>query len=88
MKLRKFTGCAIIAISPGRQEDRGHQRIALSSKPIATMLPSEHLVDEKTKTFIWTAHTENLGLSLVNWLADDDLIYVSEMDGWRHLYLD
>jgi dipeptidyl aminopeptidase/acylaminoacyl peptidase len=69
-----------------QQEDRGHQRLRVieaSCDDGAT----RNLVDEKTKTFIWTAHTENLGLPLVNWLADDEMIYVSEMDGWRHLYL-
>ena len=46
------------------------------------------LIDEKTDTFIWTAHTENLDLQLVNWLqTTDEIIYVSERDGWRHLYL-
>ena len=69
-----------------QQEDRGHQRLRVieascDDDSIRT------LVDEKTKTFIWTAHTENLGLPLVNWLDDDEMIYVSEMDGWRHLYL-
>lgn len=68
------------------QEDRGHQRLRVIEAGCDDG-STRYLVDEKTKTFIWTAHTENLGLSLVNWLADDDLIYVSEMDGWRHLYL-
>ena len=68
------------------QEDRGHQRLrVIEANCDDTSI--RNLVDEKTSTFIWTAHTENLGLSLVNWLADDELIYVSEMDGWRHLYL-
>jgi len=45
-------------------------------------------VDEKTKTFIWTAHTEMMDLNLVNWLTNtEEMIYVSERDGWRHLYL-
>src|SRR5205085_2572719 len=38
--------------------------------------------------FIWTAHTESLGLNPVNWLGkSDEIIYASERDGWRHLYL-
>ncbi len=68
------------------QEDRGHQRFRVFEANCDDA-SVRTLVDEKTKTFIWTAHTENLGLSLVNWLADDTLIYVSEMDGWRHFYL-
>ena len=69
-----------------QQEDRGHQRLRVIEASCDDG-STRNLVDEKTKTFIWTAHTENLGLPLVNWLADDEMIYVSEMDGWRHLYL-
>jgi dipeptidyl aminopeptidase/acylaminoacyl peptidase len=47
-----------------------------------------NLIDEKSETFIWTAHTEGLGLRYVNWLEkSDEMIYASERDGWRHLYL-
>ncbi|MGA2246836.1 MAG: DPP IV N-terminal domain-containing protein [Verrucomicrobiota bacterium] len=70
-----------------QQEDRGHQRLRVveaSCDDGSTRI----LVDERAKTFIWTAHTENLNLPLVNWLTkSDEMIYVSEMDGWRHLYL-
>ena len=46
------------------------------------------LIEEKSETFIWTAHTENLGLERVNWLDQtEEIIYASEQDGWRHLYL-
>ncbi|HWC59157.1 MAG TPA: DPP IV N-terminal domain-containing protein, partial [Verrucomicrobiae bacterium] len=69
-----------------QQEDRGHQRLRVIEASCDDG-SVRNLVDEKTKTFIWTAHTENLGVPLVNWLSDDELIYVSEMDGWRHLYL-
>jgi dipeptidyl aminopeptidase/acylaminoacyl peptidase len=67
--------------------DRGHQRLRVIE--VDTKDGSwRNLVDEKTETFIWTAHTENLMLSLVNYLdKTDEIIYVSEMDGWRHLYL-
>ena len=42
----------------------------------------------RPKTFIWTAHTENLGITSVTWLTkSDEIIYASERDGWRHLYL-
>jgi dipeptidyl aminopeptidase/acylaminoacyl peptidase len=69
-----------------QQEDRGHQRIRVI-EACCDDGSVRNLVDERTKTFIWTAHTENLGVPLVNWLSDDELVYVSEMDGWRHLYL-
>ena len=67
--------------------DRGHQRLRLirvDSHDGSFM----NIIDEKTDTFIWTAHTEALSLSLVNYIDDsNEVIYVSEMDGWRHLYL-
>jgi dipeptidyl aminopeptidase/acylaminoacyl peptidase len=69
------------------QADRGHQRFRVIEVDSHSG-QVRHLIDEKTETFIWTAHTENLGLNLVNWLEKtDELIYVSERDGWRHLYL-
>jgi len=67
--------------------DRGHQRFRVIEVDSHTG-DARNLIDEKTETFIWTAHTENLRLSLVNWLdKTDEIIYVSERDGWRHLYL-
>jgi dipeptidyl aminopeptidase/acylaminoacyl peptidase len=69
------------------QEDRGHQRFRLFDVDVQTGEVRTPL-DEKSETFIWTAHTENLRLELVNWLdKTDEIIYVSERDGWRHLYL-
>lgn len=70
-----------------QQVDRGHQRLRVIEVDAhsGAMRP---LIDEKSDTFIWTAHTENLRLELVNWLEKtDDILYVSEQDGWRHLYL-
>jgi dienelactone hydrolase len=67
--------------------DRGHQRYRIIEVDAETGA-TRNIVDEKSKTFIWTAHTENLRLQLVNWMEkSDEVIYVSEMDGWRHLYL-
>lgn len=69
------------------QEDRGHQRLRVIDVANATGA-TRNLVDEKTETFIWTTHIEMLGLKLVNWFTNSDaMIYVSEQDGWRHLYL-
>lgn len=69
------------------QEDRGHQRLRIIEVDSRTGT-TRNLIDERTKTFIWTAHTENLDINYVNWLEKtDEMIYVSEMDGWRHLYL-
>ncbi len=69
------------------QVDRGHQRYRVIEVD-ARNGALRNLIDEKSATFIWTAHTENLNLSYVNWLEKtDEMIYVSERDGWRHLYL-
>jgi dipeptidyl aminopeptidase/acylaminoacyl peptidase len=67
--------------------DRGHQRFRVVEVDSHTG-QARNLIDEKSKTFIWTAHMENLDLRLVNWLdKSDEILYVSERDGWRHLYL-
>jgi dipeptidyl aminopeptidase/acylaminoacyl peptidase/uncharacterized protein (DUF885 family) len=67
--------------------DRGHQRFRLIRIDAQTGKASS-LIDERSETFIWTAHREGLGMRTVSWLDDsDELIYISERDGWRHLYL-
>jgi len=69
------------------QVDRGHQRFRVTEVNVETG-EARLLIDEISETFIWTAHTESLGLRTVNWLdKTDDIIYVSERDGWRRLYL-
>ena len=70
-----------------QQTDRGHQRLRVIEVD-AQSGAVRNLIDEKTDTFIWTAHAENVGLSAVNWLEQtDEIIYASESNGWRHLYL-
>jgi len=70
-----------------QQTDRGHQRLRVIEVDSQTG-QARNLIDEKSGTFIWTAHTENLNLNLVNWLDQtDEIIYASESNGWRHLYL-
>jgi dipeptidyl aminopeptidase/acylaminoacyl peptidase len=67
--------------------DRGHQRFRLVDVNAHTGAVS-NLIDEKTDTFIWTAHTETVGIPPVTWLSKtDELIYATEKEGWRHLYL-
>ncbi|HWW02399.1 MAG TPA: prolyl oligopeptidase family serine peptidase [Candidatus Acidoferrum sp.] len=69
------------------QEDRGHQRFRVIEVDSHTGT-ARNIIDESTETFIWTAHTENVNIRYVNWLEKtDEMIYVSERDGWRHLYL-
>jgi dipeptidyl aminopeptidase/acylaminoacyl peptidase len=69
------------------QVDRGHQRYRVIEIDSLTGT-LRNLIDERSQTFIWTAHTENLSLNYVNWLEKTpEMIYASERDGWRHLYL-
>jgi dipeptidyl aminopeptidase/acylaminoacyl peptidase len=70
-----------------QQVDRGHQRLRLIEVD-SHMGSSRNLIDEQTKTFIWTAHTENIGVPPFTWLrGGEEIIYCTEKDGWRHLYL-
>jgi dipeptidyl aminopeptidase/acylaminoacyl peptidase len=70
-----------------QKTDRGHQRFRLIAVDAVTG-KARNIIDEKAETFIWTAHTENLGIGPVTWLkGDSEIIYASERDGWRHLYL-
>jgi len=69
------------------QIDRGHQRFRVFDLEVETG-NVRMLVDERTDTFIWSAHTEGNNLPIVQWLQKSDrLIHVSERSGWRHLYL-
>jgi dipeptidyl aminopeptidase/acylaminoacyl peptidase/uncharacterized protein (DUF885 family) len=67
--------------------DRGHQRFRLIEVEVQSGV-AQNIIDERSPTFIWTAHRESIGLRTVYWLdKTNELIYVSERDGWRHLYL-
>ena len=70
-----------------RKVDRGHQRLRLIEVDTFTG-KTRDLIDEKSETFIWTEHAKDLGVPLVNWLTkSEEIIYLSEKSGWRHLYL-
>lgn len=67
--------------------DRGHQRIRLIEVDSHTGA-ARTLLDEKSDTFIWTAHPDDPRMWSFHFLKDDDkAIYVSERSGWRQLYL-
>ncbi|MGC8640995.1 MAG: prolyl oligopeptidase family serine peptidase [Isosphaeraceae bacterium] len=67
--------------------DRGHQRFRVVEVDARTG-EARNLIDETSSTFIWTAHAENVDLDRVNWLdRSDEIVYASERDGWRRLYL-
>jgi len=70
-----------------QQVDRGHQRLRVIEVDTSSG-KTRNIIDEQSKTFIWTAHTEAVRAQLVNYLEkSDEIIYASEQDGWRHLYL-
>ncbi|MHC4180786.1 MAG: DPP IV N-terminal domain-containing protein, partial [Planctomycetota bacterium] len=70
-----------------QKTDRGHQRYRLIEVDSHTG-DVRNVIDEKTDTFIWAAHTENVRLGRVNWISNtNEIVYASERDGWRHLYL-
>jgi dipeptidyl aminopeptidase/acylaminoacyl peptidase len=69
--------------------ERGHQRWRLVEVDSHTG-EVRNLIDEKSDDFIWTAHPDTgWTTSLVaRWLDQtEELIYASEKDGWKHLYL-
>jgi dipeptidyl aminopeptidase/acylaminoacyl peptidase len=66
--------------------DRGHQRFRLIEIDTHTG-KARNLIDEKSKTFIWTAHAENRDEALHFLDKTDEILFASEKDGWRHLYL-
>jgi dipeptidyl aminopeptidase/acylaminoacyl peptidase len=67
--------------------DRGHQRFRLIEIDARTGA-SRNVIDEKSDTFIWSAHMENIGLNAVNWFQKTgEILYVTERSGWRHIEL-
>lgn len=67
--------------------DRGHQRFRLIEVDTKSAA-ARSVIDEVSSTFIWTAHTETVGIPKITWLDEtDEIVFVSERDGWRHLYL-
>ena len=49
-----------------------------------------NLIDETSQDFIWTAHPDDRWTTslVARWLDQTEaLIYISEKDGWKHLYL-
>ncbi|HJM62407.1 MAG: hypothetical protein CMN05_06675 [Roseibacillus sp.] len=67
--------------------DRGHQRFRIIEVDIFTG-KHRNIIDERTKTFIWTEHALRLGMPRVNWLQrTKEILYLSEKDGHRHIYL-
>ena len=66
--------------------DRGHQRFRVIEIDTFTGR-HRNIIDEKTDTFIWTEHALRLGMPKVNWLNHSEILFLSEKDGYRHIYL-
>ncbi|MFD2581475.1 DPP IV N-terminal domain-containing protein [Pedobacter vanadiisoli] len=61
--------------------DRGHQRFRVIEVDVLTG-KTKNIIDEKTKTFIYESRIYTRYLPKTN-----EIIWTSEQDGWRHLYL-
>lgn len=69
------------------QIDRGHGRLRLLEVDCQSGTV-RNLIDEKSDTFIWTAHTENQSLERMTWLTESNqILYATEKYGWRQLLL-
>jgi dipeptidyl aminopeptidase/acylaminoacyl peptidase len=69
--------------------DRGHQRFRVIEVEARTG-KTRNLIDEKTDTFHWTNHPPRAGLLGVHVIYLDrsaELLYVTQRDGWKHVYL-
>ena len=66
------------------QTDRGHQRFRILEIDSRTG-ESRTLLEETSKTFIWSAHGPHIR-QVTYFENSDEALYVSERDGWRHLY--
>lgn len=61
--------------------DRGHQRFRVIEVDVLTG-KTKNIIDEKTETFIYESRIYTHYLPQTN-----EMIYSSEQDGWRHLFL-
>jgi len=77
--------------------DRGHQRLRVFNIDARTG-EAKAVIDEQSKTFIWTANRDGQSFPLVNMLrahpnaprdttVSNEILYASEKSGYRHLYL-
>ena len=61
--------------------ERGHQVLRLVAVDVATGTPRT-IVQEVSPTFVDYPHK-----TFHHWLSDDELVWMSERDGWNHLFL-
>ena len=74
--------------SPIERTDRGHQRFRLIEVDAHTGTVAQPHRRENRDVHLDRPHREPWTSDAVNWLEKtDEIIYASERDGWRHLYL-
>jgi dipeptidyl aminopeptidase/acylaminoacyl peptidase len=70
--------------------DRAHQRFRLIEVDAITGT-TRNVIDERADTFIWTAHPPGgkmiPGIYLYYLDRTGEILYASQRDGWKHLYL-
>jgi len=45
---------------------------------------ARNVIDEKSDTFVWSAHFDMLNMRAMNWVdGGKEIVYASEKDGWR-----
>jgi dipeptidyl aminopeptidase/acylaminoacyl peptidase len=69
--------------------DRGHQRFRVVEIEARTG-KTRDIIDERAETFIWSVHNPREGIPgiAVRYLdKTDEILLVSQRDGWKHLYL-
>lgn len=67
-----------------QKTDRGHQRFRVVEVDAHTG-KARNLIDDRSDTFIWTAHGGRVYLQYLD--KASEILYGSEQDGWHHLYL-
>jgi dipeptidyl aminopeptidase/acylaminoacyl peptidase len=72
------------------KRDRGHRRFRVIEVDARTG-KTRNIIDERAKSFIWTDHLPSggeLGGVAVYYLRKtNEIIFVTQQDGWKHLYL-
>ena len=85
---RAFAGTRTGTISPIEKIDRGHQRFRLIRGRLAHRRRPATSSTRRARRSSGRPTARTCGLRTVNWLDEsDEIIYASERDGWRHLYL-
>jgi dipeptidyl aminopeptidase/acylaminoacyl peptidase len=70
--------------------DRGHQRFRVVEVETRTG-KTRNIIDEKAHTFVWSVHAPKIdeipGIYLSYLDETNEILFASQRDGWKHLYL-